>query len=122
VDEPDLDAIRSIIYSTPVRSAAGETVGVMEAQFYLFDKQTEIPIGNNTTLVADPSFAKFTVRLLDWRWSGGNSSELSMRIKVIPPFTNFVRRPNWPINTRRPLLSGASSQAPTGKWPRRRYG
>lgn len=78
----------------PRDAVATNRTAAVEVQFYLFREQTAIAIGNNLTLHAEPSFAKFSVRLFDWPWRGGVNNTLEMRIKLAPAFTNFSRRAN----------------------------
>lgn len=97
-NDGELDSLDSFLFSAHLcivdegNDDCGETnsTGKFEAQFYLFQESTTVPLGSNASVSVDPSFAKFTLRLFDWPWAH-SSNGLELRIKVNPEFTNFTR-------------------------------
>jgi hypothetical protein len=108
----DLNAATSYLFSANIATTTVGNVSVpsdarLELQFYLFDTETELTVGN-VAFNGLPSFAKFTIRLFDWPWL--SSEHLELRMKIDPPFSDFTTQANTPrTGVTTFLLSGQHS-------------
>lgn len=96
MNDSQLNSLASFLLSAGLLVDDQETPAQMEVQFYLFSDTKTIDLGANVSLKVDPSFAKFSVRLFRWPWTGLAGDEagthVEMRIKVTPPFKSFTRQ------------------------------
>lgn len=64
--------------------------GRVEVQFDLFDRETNVSLGNLTAFAISPNFAKLTLRVFEWPFSepsGGGEEQhrLEVRLNIDPP-------------------------------------
>jgi hypothetical protein len=65
----------------------------VELRFDLFDKTTNVSVGNLTAFAITPAFAKLTVGLFEWPWRSATPSDsrLEVRLGISPIVESVVR-------------------------------
>jgi hypothetical protein len=90
---PELGSTQAFLYNATLAfddDAVPTAQGRVEVQFDLFDRETNVSLGNLTAFAISPNFAKLTLRVYEWPFSEPSDGDeeqhrLEVRLNIDPP-------------------------------------
>jgi hypothetical protein len=85
------------VFNSSLAFDVPDAKGRVEIQFDLFDRRTTVSLGNLTAFAISPNYAKLTLRVIDWPFSGPSDSSdqqhrLEIRLDIDPAVSDVASR------------------------------